>query len=331
MTGLSGTMRAITLGAHVLDVLARPVETIPEGQGGALLDQIRVAPAGTAAGTAVILAKLGANVRTAGAVGTDPLGEMLLTLLRRHGVDTSLVRRRAGVQTSASVLPIRPDGSRPALHVLGANVTLNADDFSLEALDTATHLHVGAPELLDPQFVVTVLRSARERGVTTSVDMLAPGDFPGILDMVAAALPYVDHLLPNDEQVLGFTGSDDVVEACRRLLAMGVGTVAATCGANGAVVVTPDAVEHVPAFAVDVVDTSGCGDAFSAGYLRGLSLGRTLRDAAVLGCATAALVAQGLGTDHGDYDLGAADHFASTAAPGARQTPGAVGEPSAAR
>jgi sugar/nucleoside kinase (ribokinase family) len=198
------------------------------------------------------------------------------------------------------------------LHVIGANATLTADDFPLSTLHDATHLHIGAPELLDPQLVVDVLRAARERGITTSVDMLAPGDFPGILDLVAPALPHVDHLLPNDEQVLGFTSTTDVVEGCRKLLALGVGTVAATCGADGAIVVTADAVEHVPAFAVEVVDTSGCGDAFSAGYLRALSLGRPLRDAAVLGCATAALVAQGLGTDHGDYDLMAVDHFATS-------------------
>ncbi|HZS15654.1 MAG TPA: sugar kinase [Candidatus Dormibacteraeota bacterium] len=310
---MSDGMRAITLGAHVLDVLARPVDGIPEGQGGALLDQIRVAPAGTAGGTAVILAKLGAAVRSVGAVGEDALGDMLLTLLQRYGVDTSLVPRREGVQTSASVLPIRADGSRPALHVIGANATLTADDVPLSLLDDATHLHVGAPELLDPDLVVMLLRSARERGVTTSADLLAPGDFPGILDMVAPAMAYVDHLLPNDEQVLGFTGSDDIAEGCRKLLSLGVGAVAATCGADGAVVVTADAAQRVPAFAVEVVDTSGCGDAFSAGYLRALALHRSLRDAAILGCATAALVAQGLGTDHGDYDLAAVERFAATA------------------
>jgi sugar/nucleoside kinase (ribokinase family) len=68
----------------------------------------------------------------------------------------------------------------------------------------------------------------------------------------------------------------------------------------------------VPAFEVEVVDTTGCGDAFSAGFLRGLGLGRDRRAAADLGCATAALVAQGLGTDHGDYDLAAADAFAAS-------------------
>jgi sugar/nucleoside kinase (ribokinase family) len=73
----------------------------------------------------------------------------------------------------------------------------------------------------------------------------------------------------------------------------------------------------VPAFSVEVVDTTGCGDAFSAGFLRGLSLGRSRRDAAELGCAAAALVAQGLGTDAGSYDLAAVDALRAGVAPGA--------------
>ncbi|MEI2559125.1 PfkB family carbohydrate kinase [Acinetobacter pittii] len=63
-----------------------------------------------------------------------------------------------------------------------------------------------------------------------------------------------------------------------------------------------------------MVDTTGCGDAFSAGYLRGLALGRTPVEAARLGCATAAQVAQGLGTDAGSYDLAAVEALAASAA-----------------
>src|SRR5205085_10915472 len=95
----------------------------------------------------------------------------------------------------------------------------------------------------------------------------------------------------------------------------GVGCVAATCGADGALVVDAGGAQSVPAFPVEVVDTTGCGDAFSAGFLRGLSLGRTPREAALLGCAAAALVAQGLGSDHGEFDLAAADQFAANAHP----------------
>jgi sugar/nucleoside kinase (ribokinase family) len=153
-----------------------------------------------------------------------------------------------------------------------------------------------------------ILAFARARGVVTSADILAPGEqAAAILDWIAPAFPHLDYLLPNDEQVLALTGARDLVAGCRALLDRGVGCVAATCGAEGAVVVDSEGEARVPAFAVDVVDTTGCGDAFSAGFLRGLSLGRTRGDAAVLGCAAAGLVAQGLGSDHGDFDLDAAD------------------------
>src|SRR5918998_636674 len=94
-------MTAIALGVHVLDVLVRPVESIPEGQGGELVEQIKITAAGSAGGTALTLSKLGAEVRSAGAVGTDAVGEMLVALLQEAGVDTSLLVRRDDVHTSA--------------------------------------------------------------------------------------------------------------------------------------------------------------------------------------------------------------------------------------
>lgn len=295
-------MRAIALGVHVLDVLVRPVEAIPEGQGGQLVEQIRMTAAGSAGGTALVLARLGAEVRSAGAVGTDAVGDMLLSLLEREGIDVSLLRRVDDAQTSASVLPIRPNGDRPAFHVVGANASAGPDDVPDEALAGAGFLHLGGPEFMGGEVAAHVLERARTHGVVTSADILAPGD-PGILEWIGTALPHLDWLLPNDEQVLGFTGETDLVAGCRALLARGVGGVAATRGADGAVVVTADGVAEVPALPVDVVDTTGCGDAFSAGFLRGLSLDLAPAEAARLGCATASQVAGGLGSDAGSYDL----------------------------
>ena len=304
-------MTVIALGVHVLDTLVRPVEEIPEGQGGTVVEEIKMTAAGTAGGTALVLAKLGATVRSAGAIGTDPIGDQLLALLQRDGVDTSLLVRREGVQTSASVLPIRPDGSRPAFHVIGANGSYGPDDAPWDAIAAATHLHLGGPEFMGGDAAAKILAFAREHGVTTSLDSLAPGD-PGLLEWIAAALPHVDFLLPNDEQVLGWTGAADLEAGGRALLERGAGCVAVTTGAEGALVVDADGPTRVPAFDVDVVDTTGCGDAFSAGFLRGLSLGRTPVAAAVLGCATAAQVAGGLGTDWGTYDLATVDRLAAT-------------------
>ena len=302
-------MTAVCLGAHVLDVLARPVETIPEGQGGALVEEIRMAPAGSAGGTAVVLAKLGATVLSAGAIGTDPLGDALVTLLERHGVDAGCLVRKSEVQTSASVLPIRPNGDRPALHVIGANGSLNEDDIPWQAIETATHVHAGAPEIAGPELIAKVLERARAAGATTSADMLAPGE-PGIRDWVAPALAHVDHLLVNEEQACGLVEEQDVASACAKLRELGPEAVAATLGAEGAVVVSGDGEQRVPAHEVEVVDTSGCGDAFSAGYLRGLADGRPLNEAAALGCAAATFVAGGLGSDAGEFDLAAAERLA---------------------
>jgi len=301
---MSAEMRAICAGVHVLDVLVRPVETIPEGQGGELVEEIRVTAAGSAGGTALVLARLGATVRSAGAIGRDAAGDMLLSLLERDGVDTGLLVRRDDVQTSASVLPIRPNGDRPAFHVIGANDSFGPGDLPADAIEAATHLHLGGPEFMGGEAAAPLLARAREHGVVTSADMLAPGE-PGLLEWIGPALAELDYFLPNDDQVLALTGADDLEAGCRALLDRGVGCVAATCGADGAVVADRDGLERVPAFEVEAVDTTGCGDAFSAGFLRGLALGRDRRGAAVLGCATAAMVAQGLGTDHGDYDLAA--------------------------
>jgi sugar/nucleoside kinase (ribokinase family) len=297
------------LGVHVLDVLVRPVEAIPDGQDGELVEEIRITAAGSAGGTALVLAKLGARVKSAGAIGTDAAGDMLVALLERDGVDTELLVRRDEVQTSASVLPIRPSGERPAFHVIGANGSFGPDDVPAGEVDNATHLHLGGPEFMGGEAAAPLLARAREQGVVTSADVLAPGE-PGLLDWIGPALPELDYFLPNGEQVLALTGADELQDGCRALLERGVGCVAATRGADGVVVVDSAGAETVPAFEVEAVDTTGCGDAFSAGFLRGLALGRERRDAALLGCATAALVAQGLGTDHGDFDLAAVEHLA---------------------
>jgi sugar/nucleoside kinase (ribokinase family) len=304
-------MNVVTMGVHVLDVLVRPVEAIPEGQGATLVDDIRMTAAGTAGGTALTLAKLGASVSSAGAIGSDPTGDMLVQLLGAAGIDTRFLVRRTDTLTSASVLPIRPNGDRPSLHLLGANITYGPDDVPWDAIAEANHLHLGGPELIGVDTATRVLSYAKEHGVVTSVDLLAPGAL-GSFEQIESVLPYVDHMLPNEDQVLGFTGEQDVVAGAKKLLAAGAGLVAVTRGGDGALLVTPEGSEKVPAFAIDVVDTTGCGDAFSAGFVRGMGLGRRPYDSAVLGCAAAALVAQGLGSDHGDFDLAGADAFAAT-------------------
>jgi sugar/nucleoside kinase (ribokinase family) len=293
-------VKALCIGVHVLDVLVRPVDAIPEGDG-ELVEEVRLTAAGSAGGTALVLAKLGASVRSAGAVGTDAAGDMLRSLLQRDGVDTSLLVRRDGVVTSASVLAISSSGGRPAWHVIGANGAYGAADVDFDVLADADFVHLGGPEFMGGEDAARVLAHAREHGAVTSIDVLAPGE-PGLLDWIAPALEHADYVFPNEEQVLGFTGAGSVADGSRALLERGARCVVATLGGEGVLI---DGEEAVPAVDVDVVDTTGCGDAFAAGFLRGLSDGRERRAAAELGCAVAARVAQGLGTDAGGLPIDA--------------------------
>jgi sugar/nucleoside kinase (ribokinase family) len=300
---MTGTV--VALGAHVLDILGRYVTHIPEGQGSVLLDEIRLAPAGSAAGTAVGLAKLGLTVATAGAVGDDALGDVLIRALNSFGVDTGDVVRKPGVQTSASILPIRPNGDRPALHAIGANAVYSVDDVPWPLIESAAHLHLGGTDSmrgLGRDGAARILRRARDAGATISMDILSEGS-PKLLAILKPCLPFVDWFMPNADQACKLTESSTPEQAAIQLLLLGVGGVVLTMGGESSLMTTSRARVHLAAHDVAVVDTSGCGDAYCAGFIRALQLGWPPSECMKLGNAAAALVAQGLGSDAGIRDL----------------------------
>jgi len=297
--------RVVCLGAHIVDILGRPVTDIPPGQGRRVLEEIRVTAAGTAAGTAVDLAKLGASVTGMGPIGQDRLGDFLIGVLREYGIETRHLARKEGVATPATMLPIRPDGSRPALHAPGAMGSLTADDVDLDAIAAADALHIGGPDVLGAFTTAAlpdVLRHAYDNDVLVTMDLLSVGD-EHTLERLAPALQWVRYFIPNDDQLRRITRRNDLGEAAAELLALGVECVAVTCGADGSLLITGDGLLEVPALDVTVVDTTGCGDAYSAGLITGLLTGRSLESAARLATAASALVATGLGSDAGIVDL----------------------------
>jgi sugar/nucleoside kinase (ribokinase family) len=300
-----------------VDVLGWPVEAIPPGQGSARLTQIKATAAGTAAAAGVDLAKLGAQVRSIGAVGDDLLADVLVGALARHGVDTGGLVRKHGAQTSATILPIRPNGERPALHVPGATALLELADIDLAGLSGLGALLVGAPDALGGivgDGLAEVVAAARAGGALIAVDVLRQGS-PRDFDRIKGLLALADWFAPNADQLCGLTGQADPVNAIKKVLALGTGGIAVTLGADGVLVArSGEEPVHVPAIAVDVVDTTGCGDAFNAGLIAGLLLGGGHIDAAWLGVACGALVATGLGSDAGLTSLAQALEFLKAAA-----------------
>jgi sugar/nucleoside kinase (ribokinase family) len=319
-------MKIAAVGAHILDVLGRPVEAIPPGQGSARLAEIRATAAGTAAGTAADLSRLGAQVRSFGAVGTDLLADILIRAM--PGCDTGGLVRKAAAQTSATILPIRPNGERPALHVPGASRLYQLADLDLDQLRDCDALLLGGPDALtglSADDLAVIVATAKSAGALVVVDVLHPGS-PRDLDRLRGALALADWFCPNADQLLALTGrdqlagGDQLTAAIADVLALGTGGVAVTLGADGCLLADGSGrSEPVPGIEVQVVDTTGCGDGFTAGFIVGLLLGCPPADAAGLGVACGSLVATGLGSDAGIESLPQVLEFLHQARPQAAE------------
>lgn len=312
----------VSLGIHILDVLGRPVTRIPPKQDVDLIEEIRLTVAGTAAGTSVDLAKLGVDVLAMGAIGDDAAGNFIVDTMGRYGIDTSGLRRKPGVPSSATMLPIRPNGERPALHVLGANAALTEDDIDLAALRAARHVHFGGTYLLpqlDGEPTGRVLRAAKEAGVSVSLDLIAI-DRPDLLEVLLPALPSVDYFMPGLDEARMICGLSDRREVIAFFLDRGAAHTVFKMGDQGSSIAwrgDDGTIEEirVPAFRTTVVDSTGCGDAYCAGFITGLLKGWDLERCGRLGTAAAGLVITGLGSDAGIVDLEGTIRFMETAEP----------------
>jgi sugar/nucleoside kinase (ribokinase family) len=253
----------------------------------------------------VDLAKLGVDVVAMGAVGDDLLADFLQIEFRRHGVNGSLLARKAGVQTAASILPVRPNGERPSLHCPGAISSLEIGDINWDELASADLLHVGGPDALGRfggEPLQSVLKFARDHGAITTMDVQSPCDADA-WERIWPALKLVNYFMPNDEQLLNLTGRADIVDAVSDVLSAGVKAVLVGRGSQGALLVTDHERYDLPALNVPVVDSTGCGDACSAGFIAGILQGWDLESSGWLAMTTGGLVVQGLGSDAGIVDL----------------------------
>lgn len=285
-------------GSYILDICGFPVTETPAGGGRALIEEIRLSVAGTAGGTVVPCARLGLQALAVGAVGSDEKADWVLDAMRRDGIDVSRMERMAGVPTSATILPIRPDGSRPALHARGASARWRISPEVQEAACQAQVLHlggVGSILAMDGEPSRALLEMAKAKGCVTTLDLISARD--ETLSLVEPLLPFTDFFMPSIDEAAVMVGSPDPRACAEFFMGKGAGACAISLGADGSYIQTREGRSFtVPAFDITVRDTSGCGDSYTGGFIAGLVRGWDLLDCARLATATSAIVATGVGS-----------------------------------
>lgn len=256
------------------------------------------APGGSAGNTAAGLARLGARVSFLGKVGNDIGGKFYVDRFAELGGDTQRFKQ-GDVANGRCLSLVTPDSERTMRTNLGAAMTLSPDEVSAADFEGVRHAHIEGYLLFNPDLMDKVLASAVATGCTVSLDLAsfevvnATRDrLPGILNQS------VDLVFANEEEASAYFGGKGSPREWAVELAKITRVAAVKVGKDGAYIASAGGVDHVPAQRVErVIDTTGAGDLWAAGFLYGWTRGMPLDRCARIGSLLGAEVIQILGAD----------------------------------
>jgi sugar/nucleoside kinase (ribokinase family) len=265
------------------DLLLAGGDVEPEfGQREKLVESARLVVGGSAAIAACGAARLGLDTAFVGAVGRDLLGTFMLDALADRGVDVSGCVAAEAIPTGVTVAMVRGD-DRAILTAPGAIPTLTAAAIDRDLLRASRHLHLASFHLLDGlrPGLEELVAEAHEAGLAVSLDPQGDpgGGDTGLLTRLAAQ---VDVLFVNEQEDAALDSAGCPLVVVKR-------------GARGALARTPAGTVEAAAPAVEVVDATGAGDSFDAGFLAAHLAGEELPAALALACACGALSTRAVG------------------------------------
>ncbi len=286
----------VNIGICTVDAIARPIDEAPPPGGLRTFDSLTMTTGGNAMNCGIALAKMGVGCDVVIKVGNDPLGEFVISEATQYGLGTEAVVHDAeGTTTPFTFVCVQRDGQRSFYHICGTNGTLRNDEIDMAYVKEHRYCFVTGTMVMptfDGEQTAAVLAEAKQAGVVTLLDTVytdaaSQGEWRRIIE---PCLPHLDYFIPSQPEAAAITGLIEPEAMARWLQDHGCTAAVIKMDADGAFCREPDGTETcVPAYQVDqVVDTTGAGDCWSAGFLAGLREGLSVPDAAALGNATAA-------------------------------------------
>jgi sugar/nucleoside kinase (ribokinase family) len=285
--------RLLIAGLSTLDVFLRGAR-LPDIDDHAYLHEYALLPGGSAANMGYWVAQLSVQPILCTRVGNDFAGRFIHDFLATQKVKLQPILIDPELPTGFSIINIGQNGGIGLLHSEGANNRLRASDIPFSTLKKGDTLHIaGAMSMaqLDGEPLQHLLRRARNIGINTSLHTSRNTDKKNLL---TDCLRYLDIIVTNHKEALEISGCTNPESAARWFQHQGVREVAITLGKDGAYVSDGGFCGRVPAFQVSAVDTTGCGDAFTAAFVAGWEM-RSIRERAIVGNALGALCAMAVG------------------------------------
>lgn len=278
----------IVVGSLNMDLVVRAPRHPQVGET-ILGNDFRMIPGGKGANQAVAAARLGAQVKMVGRVGADAFGEVLVERLRQDRVDTRFIKKDSEKPSGVALIVVSEAGDNSIVVASGANGQLSMADVT-EAEEVFEGASVLLLQLESPlPAVKRAIELARLHNVQVVLNP-APAQ-----EVDTRFLTSVDYLIPNEAELARLAGVNDTPAAIGCLRDLGIGHLIVTLGGEGAFIVEGHRVAYLPAFQVDVVDTTAAGDAFIGAFGVALSEGLSTRQAATWGNVAGALAATRIG------------------------------------
>ncbi len=270
----------LVLGYNAWDVNL-PVESFPRQDAKCEVSDIQLCGGGPGATASVAMSRLGAHVRLISQFGDDLPSRTQWAELQAEKVDLSLSPVAAGYESAKAVILVHPDhGERTIFWSRGNLPPLEPATMEVHWLEGVDLFYTDGH---DAAAAVVLAREAKRRGVPVVMDA------GSVREGSAALVEQVTEAISSEGFAPALSGCDHPVDALRDLQQRGPERVAMTFGRRGVLALMGDAVVHVPAFNVNVVDTTGAGDAFHAGYAFARASGQKFLPSLRYGSAVAAL------------------------------------------
>ncbi len=262
----------LCLGIIVGDFIAKPVEGMPERGKLTLVGKTELHIGGCATNTGIVLKKLGGNVSIMGKVGNDNLGKFIINKLKEEGINTDYIKVSNEFTTSGTSVLVHSDGERSFLHSVGANSDFSIEDIDFSILSNFYILHIAGPYLM-PKFIgeglFQTLKIAKSKKLITSLDTVW-NPFGNWLDGIENSLLYIDYFFTSIEEAKMISGEKEEEKICNFFLSKGVKNVCLKMGEKGSFIANKRLTHYFPALKVNVVDTTGAGDGYVAGFIKGI-------------------------------------------------------------